>query len=95
MKSNVGEAGTRNRDWCPDQLKLNILRQYTKEANPMDKDFDYTAAFKSLDLGAVKSFLTIDPGLNDGIKKDLQESIEQEFKKSKIFRKVRLWCPTK
>jgi catalase-peroxidase len=54
MKSNTGGAGTRNRDWWPDQLKLNILRQHTAVTNPMDKDFNYAAAFKSLDLEAVK-----------------------------------------
>ena len=57
MKSNVGGAGTRNRDWWPDQLKLNILRQHTAATNPMDKDFNYAAAFKSLDLEAVKKDL--------------------------------------
>ena len=54
MKSNVAGAGTRNRDWWPDQLKLNILRQHTAATNPMNKDFNYAAAFKSLDLEAVK-----------------------------------------
>ena len=57
MKSNVGGAGTRNRDWWPDQLKLGILRQHTAATNPMDKDFNYAEAFKSLDLEAVKSDL--------------------------------------
>ncbi len=57
MKSNVGGAGTRNRDWWPDQLKLGILRQHTAVTNPMDKDFNYAAAFKSLDLEAVKADL--------------------------------------
>jgi catalase-peroxidase len=57
MKSNVGGSGTRNRDWWPDQLKLNILRQHTAATNPMDKDFNYAEAFKSLDLEAVKSDL--------------------------------------
>jgi catalase-peroxidase len=58
MESNVGGAGTRNRDWWPNQLKLNILRQHTTATNPMDKDFNYAAAFKSLDLEAVKKDLT-------------------------------------
>ena len=57
MKSNVGGAGTRNRDWWPDQLKLGILRQHTAATNPMDKDFNYAEAFKSLDLEAVKNDL--------------------------------------
>ncbi len=57
MKSNVGGAGTRNRDWWPDQLKLGILRQHTAVTNPMDKDFNYAEAFKSLDLETVKKDL--------------------------------------
>jgi len=57
MKSNVGGAGTRNRDWWPGQLKLGILRQHTVATNPMDKNFNYAEAFKSLDLEAVKNDL--------------------------------------
>jgi len=57
MKSNVGGAGTRNRDWWPDQLKLNILRQHTVATNPMDKDFNYAASFQSLDLETLKNDL--------------------------------------
>ncbi|MGC4038753.1 MAG: catalase/peroxidase HPI [Chitinophagaceae bacterium] len=57
MKSNVGGSGTRNRDWWPNQLKLNILRQYSTLSDPMDKDFNYAEAFKSLDLEAVKKDL--------------------------------------
>ena len=47
-------GGTRNRDWWPNQLKLNILRQQSSLSNPMDKDFNYAKEFKSLDLKAVK-----------------------------------------
>ncbi|QEC66144.1 catalase/peroxidase HPI [Panacibacter ginsenosidivorans] len=54
LKQNVGGGGTRNRDWWPNQLKLNILRQHSSLSNPMDKDFNYAEAFKSLDLEAVK-----------------------------------------
>jgi catalase-peroxidase len=43
-----------NRDWWPNQLKLNILRQHSNLSNPLAKDFDYAAAFKSLDLAQVK-----------------------------------------
>lgn len=57
MKNNVGGGGTKNRDWWPHQLKLNILRQHSSLSNPMDKDFDYAAAFNSLDLEAVKKDL--------------------------------------
>jgi catalase-peroxidase len=57
MKSNVAGGGTRNHDWWPHQLKLNILRQNSPLSNPMDKDFNYAEAFKSLDLEAVKQDL--------------------------------------
>ncbi len=57
MKNNVGGGGTRNRDWWPNQLKLNILRQHSSKSNPLDKDFNYAEAFKSLDLEAVKKDL--------------------------------------
>jgi catalase-peroxidase len=51
-------AGASNRDWWPNQLNLNILRQHSSKSNPMGDDFDYAAEFKSLDLAAVKSDLT-------------------------------------
>ncbi|MCB0428969.1 MAG: catalase/peroxidase HPI [Flavobacteriales bacterium] len=50
-------AGTKNRDWWPDQLKLNILRQHAPASNPMGDDFNYAEAFKKLDLEAVKKDL--------------------------------------
>lgn len=50
-------TGTKNRDWWPQQLKLNILRQNSVLSNPLDKNFDYAQAFKSLDLEAVKKDL--------------------------------------
>lgn len=49
-----GGSGTRNRDWWPNQLKLNILRQHSSLTDPMDKGFDYAKEFRSLDLAAVK-----------------------------------------
>ncbi|MFD0791999.1 catalase/peroxidase HPI [Mucilaginibacter litoreus] len=57
MKQNVGGGGTRNRDWWPNQLKLNILRQNSALSNPMGADFNYAEEFKSLDLEAVKQDL--------------------------------------
>jgi len=57
MKQNVGGGGTRNRDWWPNQLKLNILRQHSSLSDPMDKEFNYAEAFNSLDLEAVKADL--------------------------------------
>jgi catalase-peroxidase len=56
MKKTAGN-GTRNRDWWPNQLKLNILRQNSNLSNPMDKDFNYTEAFQKLDLKALKQDL--------------------------------------
>jgi catalase-peroxidase len=56
LKQSAG-SGTRNQDWWPNQLKLNILRQHSSLSNPMEPDFDYAAAFKSLDLKAVKQDL--------------------------------------
>ncbi|HEY1020319.1 MAG TPA: catalase/peroxidase HPI [Sediminibacterium sp.] len=47
-------GGTRNRDWWPNQLKLNILRQNSALSNPMGEQFNYAEEFKSLDLAAVK-----------------------------------------
>jgi len=55
-KQSAG-SGTRNNDWWPNQLKLNILRQNSSLSNPMGEDFNYAEAFKSLDLDAVKKDL--------------------------------------
>ncbi len=50
-------TGTSNRDWWPNQLNLNILRQNSSLADPMGEDFDYAEEFKTLDLDAVKKDL--------------------------------------
>jgi catalase-peroxidase len=55
--SNVAGGGTRNRDWWPNELKLNILRQHTSVTNPL-KEFDYAEAFKTLDYQGLKKDLT-------------------------------------
>jgi catalase-peroxidase len=47
-------GGTTNRDWWPNELRLNILRQHAPESSPMDKDFDYSKAFQKLDFSALK-----------------------------------------
>lgn len=57
-KSNLGGGGTRNFDWWPEQLKLNILRQNTSVTNPYEKDFNYAEAFKSIDYAQLKKDLT-------------------------------------
>ena len=53
MQPSAGR-GTRNTDWWPNQLPLNILRQHSYLTNPMDEKFDYKKEFASLDLKAVK-----------------------------------------
>lgn len=55
--SKAAGGGPRNRDWWPNSLNLNILRQHSSKSNPMEEDFDYAEAFKSLDLEAVKKDL--------------------------------------
>ena len=57
VKQSAG-TGTTNRDWWPNQLNLNILRQHSNLVDPMDKDFNYAEEFKKLDLGAVKKDLS-------------------------------------
>jgi catalase-peroxidase len=54
----VAGGGTRNRDWWPNQLNLNILRQNSSLSDPMNKDFDYAEEFKKLDLNEVKKDIT-------------------------------------
>ncbi|WP_429773996.1 catalase/peroxidase HPI [Agaribacillus aureus] len=53
LKQSAG-GGTSNRDWWPNQLKLNILRQNSSLSNPMGEAFNYVEEFKTLDLNAVK-----------------------------------------
>ncbi|WP_298535789.1 catalase/peroxidase HPI [uncultured Algibacter sp.] len=53
QKETAG-SGTRNRDWWPNELKLNILRQHDKSSNPMGEDFDYAQAFNSIDFDTLK-----------------------------------------
>ncbi len=55
--SQSAGRGTQNRDWWPNQLKLEILSQQSEKSNPMDGDFDYREEFKKLDFGAVKKDL--------------------------------------
>ena len=43
-----------NRDWWPNQLDLSVLHQHSEKSDPMNPDFDYAAAFATLDLDAVK-----------------------------------------
>ena len=47
-------SGTRNTDWWPHQLRLNVLRQHSRLSNPMDESFNYAKEFESLNLKTVK-----------------------------------------
>jgi catalase-peroxidase len=53
----VAGGGTSNRDWWPNQLKLELLRHHSSKSNPMGEDFNYAKEFKSLDFPALKKDL--------------------------------------
>ena len=57
QQNNAAGRGTQNKDWWPNQLNLNILKQHDTKINPMDEDFDYAEEFKKLDLEALKADL--------------------------------------
>ena len=61
VTGNVGQhtagGGRTNRDWWPNQLRLDILHQRSSKSNPMGEGFNYAKEFKSLDLAAVKKDL--------------------------------------
>jgi len=48
-----GKGGRSNRDWWPENLRLESLNQHSPRSNPMGEAFDYAEEFKSLDLNAV------------------------------------------
>jgi catalase-peroxidase len=50
-------GGTTNRDWWPNQLKLELLHQHSSKSNPMGEEFDYRKEFESLDFAALKKDL--------------------------------------
>tara|TARA_R110002049_G_scaffold308819_1_gene514215 strand:+ start:16304 stop:18499 length:2196 start_codon:yes stop_codon:yes gene_type:complete len=54
----VAGGGTKNQDWWPNRLKLNILRQHSTLSNPMEETFNYAEAFNTLDFKALKKDLT-------------------------------------
>jgi len=55
VASSAAGKGTKNRDWWPNQLPLNILRQHSNKSNPMDEGFNYRQEFASLNLTEVKA----------------------------------------
>ena len=56
--TSIGNSGTKNMDWWPNQLNLKILHQNDTKSNPLGENFNYVDAFNSLDLAAVKQDLT-------------------------------------
>ena len=48
---------TTNRDWWPNQLKVELLHQHSAKSDPMGTDFDYAKEFQSLDYAALKKDL--------------------------------------
>jgi catalase-peroxidase len=56
-KKLTSRKGRSNRDWWPNQLNLNILRQHSSLSNPMGKEFNYAEEFKKLDFEALKKDL--------------------------------------
>ena len=56
--NHTAGGGSSNRDWWPNQLKLNILHQHSSKSDPMGEAFNYAEEFKSLDLAALKKDLT-------------------------------------
>jgi catalase-peroxidase len=56
--NHVAGGGTSNRDWWPNQLRLDILHQHSSKSNPLGEDFVYAREFKSLDFAALKRDLT-------------------------------------
>ncbi|WLS79651.1 catalase/peroxidase HPI [Erwinia pyri] len=50
-------GGTDNRDWWPNQLRVDLLNQHSDRSNPLDKDFDYRKEFASLNYSELKADL--------------------------------------
>ncbi|SEB04167.1 catalase/peroxidase HPI [Variovorax sp. YR216] len=55
--SSRASGGTTNRDWWPQQLRLDLLHQHSSKSDPLGEDFEYRKAFKSLDYAALKKDL--------------------------------------
>src|ERR1700677_1348785 len=51
---HMAGGGASNRDWWPNQLRIDLLHQHSSKSDPMGKDFNYAEAFKSLDYKALK-----------------------------------------
>ena len=56
-RTKMGDKGTANHDWWPNQLNLKILHQNSPQSSPMGADFNYAEEFKKLDYKALKNDL--------------------------------------
>jgi catalase-peroxidase len=54
---HVAGGGTSNRDWWPEQLRLDLLHQHSSKSNPMGGRFDYADEFRTLDFAGLKKDL--------------------------------------
>jgi catalase-peroxidase len=52
--NNIAGVGRTNRDWWPNQLRLELLHQHSAKSDPMGEAFDYAKEFNSLDYKALK-----------------------------------------
>ena len=55
--NHIAGVGRTNRDWWPNQLRLELLHQHSAKSDPMGEAFDYAKEFNSLDYKALKSDL--------------------------------------
>lgn len=55
--NHVAGGGTTNRDWWPNQLRVDLLNQHSDRSNPLGETFNYAEAFKKLDYKALKADL--------------------------------------
>ena len=55
--NHIAGVGRTNRDWWPNQLRLELLHQHSSKSDPMGKGFNYAKEFKSLDYKALKKDL--------------------------------------
>jgi catalase-peroxidase len=54
---HMAGGGASNRDWWPNQLRIDLLHQHSSKSDPMGKGFNYAEEFKSLDYNALKQDL--------------------------------------
>jgi catalase-peroxidase len=50
-------GGTTNKDWWPNQLRIDLLNQHSNKSNPLGEKFNYAEEFKKLDYKALKADL--------------------------------------